>query len=60
MPMKGSQHDQTNTLAMAHVKSGDLTSWSIITMRTAEATQTLEISQRLALWNGTCDSQSQG
>ena len=52
MPMKGSQQDQTKTLAMAHVKSGDLTSWSIITIRTAEATQTLEIPQLLALGTG--------
>src|SRR6187551_2460529 len=41
MPTKGSQHDQMKTLDMAQVKSGDLTSCSIITMRIAEAMQTL-------------------
>jgi len=41
MPTKGSQHDQMKTLDMAQVKSGDLTSWSIMTMRMAEATHTL-------------------
>src|SRR3569833_140716 len=41
MPIHGSQHDQMKTLDMAQVKSGEWTSLSIMTMRTAEATHTL-------------------
>ncbi len=49
MPIKGSQHDQMKTLDMAQVKSGEWTSWSIITMRIAEATQTLFFHKQVEL-----------